>query len=932
MSYQLIHTSAAHLLDGQSAGYGTVARTEAMPIALCKKLGSLSVFREPRGGTATSGPQFSYHIIEHGGSSWHVLSCVQPAGADYSGRACHIAHHLVLSQTEVAELMESEFRPTPAGISYALLRCGFWKTSWTGAPVYITTEPEPRPGDLPEAEAQPTWKRLTGHKANARAFFTPPYERECLITIAPGTPVQEVLRLFHESDWLTHTRGWGASYTTAADDADTFSETLRMVSIPGSPLVQKTIRTGHPVLHIEQGMEIPLPPPEPPSSNPVSPQSKKQAPGMLRTVAHSGNHYHYTEEPDWLLYDVRPPFRAKPLVLAGAGCAILASLITAACILCYPAGNPTTDALADLPEIELESQAGVQDLSTLLAQPYNHDAAVLLLRKLVAIQEHTPEDSLLLETAALILAAQQPGVQHAASVKRLCECARLLGLKDTDLAVLYMREATYGISITDWQKQFSGQQLSSWLSLKATEPQIQDIMRLADLQSYAPSALPGPDTTVLATADTSEPATTEEDEASVQAGRVSLIPSAAVGGENLPAALEAAIPQLPLSITTGSYVVSSFTEGGVLQPAKRLELSPDGYRLYISPTEEAGVFSLTPEHKEGKPSDMPVVHFSVKGGQLQNVRTSNTEAVVSFPVPENEQFHTNVILVPSFGIPIPRGKGIHLPPAAEAGLTITPDMLEIQFSRPGNKRPRLVLKKKKAFPWVLSRKEVETVRFTLELPVLTGHNTVHENQEDMAGYVWKGAEVTRETDSSTVFRCEVENRPNLPTSLEISFDRVANTPCCGEAPQRGEHLTLANLYYIVCAMANDKLTRSERSSLQQQYFQLFADKKNNKVLNQIFAQDTALKLTFEEATAKNLKGVRARRSVSKMLDTRQVRDRIRTLVCEVLTRSLIAAYTKEQQQLAEDKEHKVMFTLKHIDVGNHVELIWQFYPEYSKKK
>jgi hypothetical protein len=178
----------------------------------------------------------------------------------------------------------------------------------------------------------------------------------------------------------------------------------------------------------------------------------------------------------------------------------------------------------------------------------------------------------------------------------------------------------------------------------------------------------------------------------------------------------------------------------------------------------------------------------------------------------------------------------------------------------------------------------------------------------------------------------VENRPDIPNCLEQSFERVANTPCCGEAPQRGQNLTLANLYYIVCALANDKLGRSERNALLQQYFQLFADRKNNKILNQIFAQDTALQLTFEEATKKSIKGVKARRSVSKMLETRATRDRIRTLVCEVLTRSLMAAYTQEQQRIAEEKERKVIFTLKHIDIGNHVELIWQFYPEYSKTK
>ena len=273
-----------------------------------------------------------------------------------------------------------------------------------------------------------------------------------------------------------------------------------------------------------------------------------------------------------------------------------------------------------------------------------------------------------------------------------------------------------------------------------------------------------------------------------------------------------------------------------------------------------------------------------------------------------------------------------LPPAADAGLSITPDMLEIQFGHPGNNHPRLVLRKKKAFPWELSRKEIETIRFSLALPVLTGHNSVHEGHTTQVGYLWKDAEVTKETDSSTIFRCEVENRPNLPNCLEQSFERVANTPCCGEAPQRGQNLTLANLYYIVCALANDKLSRKERNALLQQYFQLFSDRKNNAILNKIFAQDTALQLTFDEATKKSIKDVKARRSVSKMLETRATRDRIRTLVCEVLTRSLMAAYTQEQQRIAEEKERKVIFTLKHIDIGNHVELIWQFFPEYSKTK
>lgn len=931
MSFQLIHTSALNLLDGQASGYGTVARTEQMPQALCYKLGALSVFREPRGGAATSGPQFSYHIIDHAGHSWHVLSCVQPAGADYSGRACHIAHHLVLSPAEVAAMLENKLRPTPAGVSLALLNCGFWKSSWSGAPAFIRTEPELSPDDLPDANAQPTWKQLTGHKANARAFFTPPYDRESLITVIPGTPVQEVLSLFHESDWLTHTRGWGMSYTTAADDADTFSETLRMVCRPDSPLVQRAIRTGHPVLHVERGLEIPLPPPEPPGSLPVSPQNGAPA-GMVRTLARSVSHYHYTEDADWLMYDVKPPRRCALWLVTAGCCALVAGLGVAGCYLFSPVVSPGSGAVVELPVAESGTRPGVQEITELIRAPYNHDETVRLMRRISHIQETSQEDTLLLESAALILAARQEGTAHAAVMKRLCECARLLGIKDTELVTLYLREATYCLPVEEWQKQFSGKMIDSWIALRTAEPQIPDILNLPEFQAYAPAAMPAPDTTVLATADTGEAASSENYDPLVQSGRISLIPCPAVGGESLPAALEAIIPQLPLSITTGTYVVSTFTEGGVLQPARRLNLSPDGYRLYISPSGEDGVFSLTPEHKDGKDADMPVVYFNVKAGRLQNVRTEGGEAVVCFPVPENENFHTNVILVPSFGIPIPRGKGIHLPPAAEAGLTVTPDMLEVQFERSAPQRPRLVLRKKKTFPWVLSKKEIEHVRFTLELPVLTGPNSVQENHDDLAGYVWKQAHVVRESDAGTVFRCEVEHRPNLPTCLEASFERVANTPCCGEAPDRDANLTLAQLYYIVCALANEKLSRGERRHLMQSYFNLFSDRVNNKVLNQLFAQDTALKLTREEAAAKSLKAAQARRSVTRMLEERNVRDRIRTLVCEVLTRSLMAAYTQEQQKLTSEKENKVIFTLKHIDVGNHVELIWQFRPEYSRKK
>ncbi len=936
MSYQLIHTSAPRLMDSTSAGYGTVAMSEHLPHVLRSKLGALSVFREPRGGAATTGPQFSYHIIDHAGKSWHVLSCVQPAGADYSGRACHIAHHLVLTPEEVEAALADEQRPTPAGVALALLNNGFWKSEWKGEPAYLTGEPELRPGDMPAADAQPTWKLLTGHKANARAFFTHPYDRECLITLPPGTPVQQALGLLHESDWLTHTRGWGVTFTTAADDADTFTETLRMVCTPASPLVQRAIRTGHPVLQVGPGLEIPLPVPSPPGSLPVSPAAGETPPGgLMRAVARSVTHYHYTEEADWLLYDVDLPRRRGRWVVA-AGCLALVASVAGAgyYYLAEPSGTPGSLAGMPLPvEGPSPAQPGVHALSMLIEQPYSHDETVRLMRRFSGLSGEDPEDMLLHECASLVLAAQQQGVRHIKVMKRLCECARLLGVKDSALVSLYLHEATNGMPVEEWQKQFSGDQFLSWLELKNTEPQLADIMSAPALKDYAPGALPAPPPTMLATADTSTPQPEKTpEEGSTMPDRVSLIPQTAVGGDALPPALEAALPHLPMPITSGTYVVSRFATGGVLEAAKRLELSPDGYHLYITPTETEGVFRLKPEHKDGKPAHVPTVEISVKAGRLHRIRSGENEAVVSFPVPGNEQFLTNVVLVPSFALPIPRGTGLKLPPVAKVDLSISPDELEVQPPSKSSPQARLVLKKNRKFPWSLSRKEVENIHFSLELPVLAGHNSVLGNAAARSGYVWKKSTVVSENGNSTQFKCEVEYRPNLPECLERRFEEVANTPCCGESPKHLQHLTLGNLYYIVCALANEKLSSSERNFLLQSYYRLFADETNNEVLRKILEGDPALYLTPKEATGRGLKARNARKSMGKMLAERQVRDRLRSLVCGVLSRSLIAAYTQEQKNVEAAMSRNAVFTLDRIDVGNHVELIWKFRAHKNNQK
>lgn len=925
MSFQLIYTSSQRLLDSSESGYGTVARSEKLPRAILQRLSPLNIFREPRGGHKISGAQFSYQILEYAGSGMHILSCVQPAGADYSGRGCYIAHHLILTQAEVNELQKSELRPTPAGLTLALYSSGFWVSQWKGAPTYLTGEPSLSFDDLPDATAQPTWKRITGHKGNARALFSEPYNRDCLITISKETESLDVLRLFHESDWLTHMRGWGTTYTTVADDADSFSSTLRMVTVPESALVQRAIRTEHPVLSISREMNIPAPSAhrEAPPSLPQTPDAvDKVNAGVLSSVSRAAASYHYTEDPDWLIYDVKPAGAYRtPLSLTALGAT--ACLLMGGWYMLDGEVAPTA-AEAAFACTAHETQA-LSLLVKLLQTPYEHKSTLLQLEQLQNIQETTPEHQLIHEVADMVSTASHNDAKHLAAIKRLCEISRLLGISDKQLVLLYLHEATHGVTPSAWQKQFEGMQLNDWISLKQSEPQIIGLMQTEELAPYSLESLgKTAETTILATADVHTPEKEAHQEASSLPGRISLIPITSIAGAELPAVLEAIIPNLPVSVSTGSFVVSSLSTGGEIGEARRVSLSDSGYRLYITPTETDGVFLLKPEHREGKPAPIPPVHITVKGGRLHSITSEGSAAIVSFPVPTKSDFHTNVILATPFGIPVPQTKGISLPPASEINLKITPDDLEFVAEKAGKSFSKVRLRRQKRFPWALTPADKENIRFKVNIPVLIGHNSLQMVGPAVNTYEWKGAEVSSESESVTTLQCVLTRVPDISTRLDWVIDQVLNAPCCGEMQEKNADMTLGNLYYICNAIANEKLTRSEKRHLHQEYFRLFANKNFNTILQRILPAETGLYLTPQDATANKIKAIKLRNQIKKQLESRASRDIIRQNVCEVLTRSVTAAYTQALKEYQNNKNTAPILVLKDINIGSHVELLWQF--------
>ena len=76
-------------------------------------------------------PIFSYRIVDIRGTRFHVLSRIQDAGLDFTGRTNFIAHHLVFTPEEIRQF------PTPPVI---LRDWPGWVKSWTKEPQLLENE------------------------------------------------------------------------------------------------------------------------------------------------------------------------------------------------------------------------------------------------------------------------------------------------------------------------------------------------------------------------------------------------------------------------------------------------------------------------------------------------------------------------------------------------------------------------------------------------------------------------------------------------------------------------------------------------------------------------------------------------------------------------------------------------------------------------
>lgn len=123
MPLQYLHTSARRGLEPGKSGFCCVARDRDLLPDLAKELERLSRYEH---FSDRENPRIARHLrISLRSGDYHVLSRIIDAGADYSKRNNHIAHHLAFLEEEVVRL------PDPATL---LLFWNGWKDSWKEPP------------------------------------------------------------------------------------------------------------------------------------------------------------------------------------------------------------------------------------------------------------------------------------------------------------------------------------------------------------------------------------------------------------------------------------------------------------------------------------------------------------------------------------------------------------------------------------------------------------------------------------------------------------------------------------------------------------------------------------------------------------------------------------------------------------------------------
>jgi hypothetical protein len=219
MPQQLIYTSAPRGIVAGRSGYCTVARSALMREALMLQLEKFCYYQHLSLAGGRERPIFAYRIVDIRGTRFHVLSRIQDAGLDFTGRTNFIAHHLVFTPEEIRQF------PAPPVI---LGHWPGWLASWTKEPQLLGNETWTDLVALNDQAVIPaqTWRQVTGDAANGYGLLEA--RAGASFRVDDQTDIT-VLDLFAESLALLEVRdarrdyrigSWSYTLTTSMQEQD----------------------------------------------------------------------------------------------------------------------------------------------------------------------------------------------------------------------------------------------------------------------------------------------------------------------------------------------------------------------------------------------------------------------------------------------------------------------------------------------------------------------------------------------------------------------------------------------------------------------------------------------------------------------------------------------------------------------------------------
>ena len=220
MPQQLIYTSAPRGIVAGRSGHCTVARSASMTReALTLQLEKFCYYQHLSLSGGQERPIFSCRVVDIRGTRFHVLSRIQDAGLDFTGRTNFIAHHLAFTPEEIRRF------PTPPVI---LHDWPGWIKSWAKEPQLLENEDWDDLTALAGKSNVPaqTWQRVTGDAVNGYGLL----ESRTGASFRVDDQTDEiVLELIAESLELLEIRdtrrdfraaAWNFTFTTSMQEQD----------------------------------------------------------------------------------------------------------------------------------------------------------------------------------------------------------------------------------------------------------------------------------------------------------------------------------------------------------------------------------------------------------------------------------------------------------------------------------------------------------------------------------------------------------------------------------------------------------------------------------------------------------------------------------------------------------------------------------------